>query len=153
MGLFFFHNSLSKACSRPLGPKGSFFSFFIYLFEFLLIIIHLNQLNTWKILNLSFSNLFVHIISSKIRAWSDMEELELIGYDLYKIAWKKIEKRSWKIKSFKPWMLRFLIDFFDLDHSYISTKHNPNAINHKVALETKNKTWLFGWKTKIWKQG
>ena len=51
MGPFFFHNSSFQACARPLGPKGSIFSFFIYLFEFLLILIHLNHFNIWKIFN------------------------------------------------------------------------------------------------------
>ena len=97
------------------------------------------------------SNLFVHGIGLKIRAWSDMEGIEVIGYDWSQNSMKKYLKRSLKIKSWKSWMPRFLVVFFDLNHSYIYTYANP--IQNKLpAAQKRPRTNLnFLKKTQIWK--
>ena len=97
------------------------------------------------------SNLFVHEIGLKIRAWSDMEGIEVIGYDWGQNSMKKIEKRSLKIKSCKSWMPSFLFDFFDLDHSYISTECNPSAHDPKMRIKLHYQTQFFWQKFQIWK--
>ena len=55
-----------------------------------------------------------------------MEELELIGYDLYKKCMKKIEKLMLENQIFQTINAWILIKFLDLIHSYISSECNPS---------------------------
>ena len=65
-----------------------------------------------------------------------MEELELIGYDLYKKRMKKIEKLMLENQIFQTINAGILIKFLDLIHSYISSECNPSKENQEPAPET-----------------
>ena len=65
-----------------------------------------------KIANLSFFNLFVHIISSIIRAYPNMERFGLIGMIENKNCMEKDMKKILKIKFSKTIIAMDLIDSF-----------------------------------------
>ena len=87
---------IQRLCTT-IWPKGSYFIIFIYLFEFLIAINSFNKIKYVKNTKASFSNLFMHEISSRFRALSDMERIKedwlwltskTCEKDLKNYAWK-----------------------------------------------------------------
>ena len=111
MGPFFFHNSSSMACARPLGPKGSISSFFIYLFEFLFIIIHLNQIKYMKNANLSFPIFLYMFYPQDFVHMQIRKDLDWLAWLRTKNTWKRYEKDLKKSNIQNPWLQEIWLSF------------------------------------------
>ena len=135
MGLFFFHDSPFQAYARPRGPKGSIFSFFVYLFEFLFILIQLNQLNMWKISTLTKKIFLCMFCFQNLVHIPNMERIGLIDHNWYKMHMKKIKKKSLKSNIQKPLIHWIWSSFLNLIASLHNQEHKPNGIGQKAAQE------------------
>ena len=92
-GPHFLPRFIIQSMCTTIWPKGKFFIIFIYLFEFLIAISSFNKIKYVKNTKASFLNLFMHEISSRFRALSDLERIKVIWTWLV----SNMHGKDWKI--------------------------------------------------------